>query len=360
MSIRIDIQQAEKILNQAAEAARNGSYHVSREMETKIEQILGHTHLTYKYMLLTGMLAIAVDCRVHPLSLQAKAPIKGAFDARTLCHRVVVPFEKEKLQERFGGSNEPFSNKPARFTHLSTDNPCRRGSDLITMKNLISVLEDAREKSCEMAALICILNKALTLDSRAVVMQGNISNDIITKHRLSQLIDEILEKSCEGETLALVTAFLLELYASENLGNVTVSSHPTNQSGSSSMEISDLDVFVDNKLILCVEAKDKEFNSSDVNHAVGKVIKNGGKSLVFIEGRHSSTKIDRNKMVKKYADDGFDLSFVHVHDFKKIVIALISSVAVDMVVSIFNEHVEKIRAKDITIQHLNDVVGKIS
>ena len=40
-------------------------------METKIEQIIGHTHLTYRYILLNGMLAKAVNADADPLALQA-------------------------------------------------------------------------------------------------------------------------------------------------------------------------------------------------------------------------------------------------------------------------------------------------
>ena len=364
MSIKIDIHQAETILNQAAAAAREGSYHVPSEMETKIQQILRHTHLTYKYILLTGMLAITVDPKAHPLALQSSAPFDGAFSARTLCHCVVVPFEKEQLQERLGGSNEPFLNKPARFTHLSTDNPGRKGTDLITLKNLIYVLENARRHSYEMDSLVCTLSTILTLESRKVVMQDGISYCVITKFRLNMLIDEILKMSCKGETLALVTAFLLELYSSENLGEVVVQSHPTNQSGSSSMEISDLDVYKYNdnskKLILCLEAKDKDFNATDVNHAARKVMKNGGKSLIFIEGVNSSTAIDRDEVVASYARRGFDLSFVHVRDLAKIVIAITSPLTYERIGKTFNKHMKKIRASNITYQHINDVLKEFN
>ena len=364
MVIKIDIQQAEKVLNQAAAAARKGSYCIPAEMETKIEQILRHTHRTYKYILLTGMLAIATDQQAHPLALQAKATVNGAFDARSLCRKVVVPFERDQLQERFGGSIDPFSSKPARFPILSTDNQCRRGTDLTTLKNLIYVLESAKEHSCEMDSLVCVLRTILTLESRKVVMQEGISYHVITKFGLNQLIDEILKKSCEGETLALVTAFLLELYANENLGEVSVRSHPTNQSGSSSMEISDIDVYKydggSEKLILCIEAKDKEFNVSDVDHAVGKVMKKGGKSLIFIEGVNSSTAINRDEVVGGHALQGFDLSFVHVRDLANTVIAITSPVTYKIIGEIFNRHMENIKAKDVTCRHFNDIFGEVS
>ena len=56
-------------------------------------------------------------------------PLSGAYDARTVCHKVIVPFEMEVLDKALGGSNEPFLNKPARFPELDKNNAVRRGND---------------------------------------------------------------------------------------------------------------------------------------------------------------------------------------------------------------------------------------
>jgi hypothetical protein len=83
-----------------------------------IKVVLQGNHKTYKYILVNGLLAKATNESINALALQAGAPLKGAFDARSLCHNVLVPFERDFLQSALGGSNEPFLNKPARFTHL--------------------------------------------------------------------------------------------------------------------------------------------------------------------------------------------------------------------------------------------------
>ena len=94
----------------------------------KIKAVLTGSHKTYKYVLLTGLLAKATDSSVNALALQAGAPFDGAYDARSLCHGVIVPFERDFLQNALGGSNEPYLNKPARFTHLSSNNAVRKGN----------------------------------------------------------------------------------------------------------------------------------------------------------------------------------------------------------------------------------------
>src|SRR5690606_31909732 len=100
--------------------------------------------LTYRYILTTGLLAKATDKRVNALTLQAGSNLPGAYDARSLCHKVLVPVERQLLDRGLGGSNEPFLNKPARFTEISSANAVRKGSDAAALKTLHKVLSEIK------------------------------------------------------------------------------------------------------------------------------------------------------------------------------------------------------------------------
>ena len=84
-----------------------------------IDFVIDNTHLTYKYILFTAILSKATDESINALCLQKGSTLPGAYDARTVCHNVIVKFEMETLEKAMGGSNEPFLNKPARFPELS-------------------------------------------------------------------------------------------------------------------------------------------------------------------------------------------------------------------------------------------------
>ena len=107
----------------------------------ELNEILGHDHKTFRYILLNGILAKCTNYNVDPIALQAGAAIVGAFDARSLCHKVLVPFEQEFMDDRLGGSNEPFLNKPARFKTLSRENAVRGGKDKSTLSHIISLFD---------------------------------------------------------------------------------------------------------------------------------------------------------------------------------------------------------------------------
>lgn len=66
--------------------------------------------------------------------------------------------------------------------------------------------------------------------------------------------------------------------------DVVVEVHPVNQSGASGREVSDLDVYLNGKLIISNELKDKEYAEPDVRHAANKVMSAGGTGMLFIEG----------------------------------------------------------------------------
>lgn len=357
----MDGAKAKRILAEATELAREKAYRLPREMETKIEQIIGHTHLTYRYILLNGMLAKATNPRSDPLALQAGAPLAGAFDARSLCHSVVVPFEQTVLEKRLGGSNEPFLNKPARYTHLSTDNAVRRGKDRTTLERLIAVFELVNEHENGMDALVAVLARILELESRVVTFDEGRFEDLASKRAMGQLCSSLLSRSCEGESLALVVAMLFELVSVSHGGGLQVSSHPANQSGSSSNEISDIDVFEEDGKTprYCCEAKDKVFTRADIDHAAGKVAESGHSSMLFVYGPNARTRESMPAIVREYEAKGFDLTFVSADDFAAGVISLAPPVSWGWMKDILNKHLGLMRAKEETLSHCRDALAKV-
>lgn len=180
-----------------------------------IKNILEGSHKTYKYVLVTALLAKATNVEIDILSLQAKDETEGAYDARSLCHNVVVPFERDYLPNSLGGSNEPYLNKPARYPRLTTDNAVRRGKDMETLKLLISVLNRVTSSLTAKKYL-----------SSAISNLVDIYSSIEEKYALPDLdpdmgsspqiildyINELIKNSYEGEVCPLVVAAIEHLY----------------------------------------------------------------------------------------------------------------------------------------------------
>ena len=98
-------------LQQALAEAKDPYFEVKLPDSIKLalESIILGEHLTFRYILITAILGKSITHSNHTRSLQAQASLNGAYDARSLCHNVIVPFERNELDLRLGGSNEPLS-----------------------------------------------------------------------------------------------------------------------------------------------------------------------------------------------------------------------------------------------------------
>lgn len=73
---------------------------------------------TYRYVLPTQLLAKSVDSSLDSRSVQVECGLTGPFDARSLCHKVIVPFDRAN-HNVLGGSSEPYVNNPLRIPAIS-------------------------------------------------------------------------------------------------------------------------------------------------------------------------------------------------------------------------------------------------
>ena len=73
---------------------------------------------SYRYVLPTQLVAKLADPSLDCRCLQAIRGGEGAFDARTVAHNVIVPFDQTN-HNVLGGSPEPYVNNPLRVPELS-------------------------------------------------------------------------------------------------------------------------------------------------------------------------------------------------------------------------------------------------
>lgn len=314
MPINITRDKAEKII---LESFRN-ECRTRDTITTNIETILSASHKTYKYVLITGVLAKASNAKANPIVLQAGADLKGAYDARSLCHNVLVPFERDFLRSILGGSNEPFLNKPARFTHLSKNNAVRRGRDKEILLLLIETLSSIKTSTQAKQYLACAFN-FLRSKIEEVILRDD--RDIEYNPTLLEIYEfsiKFIDKSHEGETSAIIVGALESMIHEAFNVDCTIKTHKVNQSGASSKEVGDIDVFVNKKFSHSIEVKDKNFTSYDLEHAFNKIIKNKGNKGAFIYGPHAN--FDKKAIlgkIKQFEKQGFFILFTDIRTYIK-------------------------------------------
>lgn len=349
--------QAQYILEECYEEALSFQPNHKTQFDQCIDMVLASTHKTFKYILFTQLLAKATDSKIDTLSLQKKDYSSGAYDARSLCHKVIVPFEKTVLDKVLGGSNEPFLNKPARFPRLDPSNAVRRGKDKEILDILCTNLPTLTSSDLAHRELVYFLFQLIQLkeikerDRNFSIPKS--SNTII---KLSEFIMAFLQESHGGETLVLVVAGLYDLLYSKN-SSIKIEVHPVNESGTSSKEISDLDIFQNGILDTANELKDKLYSETDVRHAVDKVIEAGGKRLYFIQGLHAKPIDDHwmPKLIMEYQSQDFWLEIAYIETFSRILLGMIPSSDLDAnrFVHYIRELAEETKFKKETIERID-------
>lgn len=327
----------------------------------KISEILKGTHKTYRYVLVTALLAKATNEDVDILSLQKGDGSNGKYDARSLCHKVVVPFETIKLQGCLGNSNEPFLNKPARFVSLSMTNAVRSGKDRQTLADVITVLS-AIETSSDAYKY---LKSALTVmieNSQEYISKFSTGDALVDISEFSQLVLDyiytITDHSLEGEVCPLIVAQLEQMYLGKDY---KVEPHKTNQSGASSKEVGDIDVYdKHDNLVYSIEVKDKNFTENDVKHAIDKFRQADLTTSLFIYGKKAAFDEEAVfNLLKEIGREGHYCCLISILQYAKLRICDLKTLTLKQFIEGLLVFARIINAKDETIVIIKDIASKI-
>lgn len=350
----VDIRTAALILERALKEAQVVDDNIARS----IKKVLTGTHKTYRYILVNALLAKATNENINALSLQKGDGRKGKFDARTLCHNVLVPFERLRLQGCLGDSNEPFLNKPARFVSLSTNNAVRAGRDRETLENVIGILSQIKT-SHEAYKYLKFAMTVLIANHEYYLKKFSIGDTLIDVSGFAQLVLDYIYKitdyTMDGEVCPLVIAELERMYLGSEYKVVP---HKVNESGSSSKEIGDIDVFdLDGTIVNAIEVKDKDFHEQDVLHAISKFRKANLSSSLFIYGKNVTFDKDPvYQALKKIGREGHYCCLISILDYAKMRISDLKTIKIRDFVDGLLAFSKIINAKDNTI----DAIKKIS
>lgn len=333
----------------AANACPN---YANDEIGKLIDTIITGTHKTYKYILATALLAKSTNEEIDILSLQAKDETEGAYDARSLCHGVIVPFEREFYPNSLGGSNEPFLNKPARFPRLSMDNAVREGKDKQTLFKLVSLLSrvDTKHKARKYLSSLLYSMRSVyyQIEEKYAIPDLAVDKDR-NPQTIMDYVTELVKCSNDGETCPLVISAIEAVYHD---GARIVVPHKVNESGSSSKEVGDIDIFdTAENLLSSIEVKDKDFTKEDVEHAITKFAKAQLDKSLFVFGRNVDfNKSEVYKTAAALGKKGYFCSVISVLDFARMrIYSMENKITLHEFMEILMRFARKINAKNETL-----------
>ena len=278
--------------------------------------VINCKRLTYRYMLFVGLLVAVTDRKYHPRCLQMKAKDalatvgKEAFDARTLCKKVVVPFEKLLLKGKLGGSSDPYVSNPARLPMVLPGNDVKGEYDRQLLCLLYDVLEFANDADDETRKKLFAHAYAQVLKRPACETSLLECNADGSSGLSSDMFFDFLETHTQGvSAVVTLAAFFRQYYGKET--KVVV--HPINESGASPKEVGDIDLKFKDGKAYAVEVKDKPYKEIDVNHACEKALKAGVRKVIFAFGPAAAKKRPQDGALTNFwIGKGVELTFMSI------------------------------------------------
>jgi SacI restriction endonuclease len=359
--LTVDRKAAEQLFREAIAIAQDNSRQIpATEKDIEIGTIIQGQHLTFRYILVTALLGKATNPSINPLALQAGADVEGAYDARSLCHKVVVPLERQLLNSSLGGSNEPFLNKPARFPMISPLNAVKAGKDKKLLLILYKVLSEIETSEQAFNHLCIAVRYAVERQTAQSSLLPQLSESADSHLKIIEFVNTFVTRSIEGQVAAIITGTILSTYF-EQFEGFEVIVHPVNQSGASSKEVSDIDIKKNNKIFVAVEVKDKQFSEQDVDHAAFKASQYGLKSITFVVGVNG---VCINSSLEQIANAvlltrSVNVIFVELVPFFKSLVALCPELSLATFLAKLQYYAINARVRDEVYEHIKQIFQSI-
>lgn len=323
MSKEIDHDEAERLLRETwrdVTDSDESSYVDEYVIKQGLKQVIAadtYGTRTFKYILLTNVLAKAVNPEIHSLALKDSSNLDGSFNSGGLATDVVTDWEKDN-GERLGGSNEPRTNSVYyRQAKLNIDYEVRNDDLYQTM---IRVLKQLEEQSASgdldpMDMLRQTLYEVSLLEPTTV---SYTNPPDVSYLELVDVIREYLTESNTGERLAAVTAGVLDAqYFFAGREDVYIKVDHVNVADENSNAAGDIEVFESENeevLLQAIEVKDKPATKSDIQHSITTGREHELDEYLFVAGQGFRSNSERDRALTAIADAEIELILLNPDD----------------------------------------------
>ncbi|GEO27477.1 hypothetical protein Alches_25790 [Alicyclobacillus hesperidum subsp. aegles] len=293
------------------------------QLRTVISELLRSGTRSYRYVLPTQLLAKVTNPQANSLCLQKKSKIDGHFDARSLCHKVIVPFEREQ-GEPLGGSPEPYVNNPLRVPEVTAAHRSaqkdKEGWDKLCA--VLSEVQNTNDQSFSEKVFLQIL-----LEIRRIQQERNVSYPVpqrISLEHTLRLLQEFLAPRTGGGRLQAVCVALFR-----TLGELwgiydEVFSAVVNASDASGGRPADIDCIKDGQTVLAVEVKDRTVTLQLLEDKITSTRMVRVKELLFLV--RSEPIVESDEVIQRAQREfvsGQNIYLLHVDEFMEQILSVV-------------------------------------
>jgi SacI restriction endonuclease len=287
------------------------------------ESLSDSTDKTYHYVLITQLVSKITNPKLNASCLQEGAGVEGSFDPRTVCKKVIVPFERTQLDGALGRSPDPYVSNPIRVP-LLTRAGRESKSDPEMWDKLCDVVDAIETNNEEFANNVF---RQVLLEIYRKLGSTEIKYDVPLRSSLAQVVTAIEEfsgeKSGGDRPLAITTALFQVIGKYFKIFEPDVRRGKITASDESLGQVADIECRNSKgKLVIAVEVKDRTVTVSDLEEKLGNTREKGIKEVFFVSGRGTREAEGVRERVAKEFAAGQNLYVFTVVELSKAILAL--------------------------------------
>jgi len=294
------------------------------ELKEKIQECLTSSIKSYRYVLPAQLLSKSVDHSLDCRSLQVADESEGSFDARTIAHFVIVPFESNN-HDVLGGSQEPYVNNPLRCpaVSLAYRDRQRNKNDWDMLIFVLDKIQDQNDLNYTRRVFDQILFDIYNLLKDVTIIYPT-PNRISLEQTIKLMKDFLSEKS-GGDRLEAVATSLFRTISEKFKLFDSVKREKVNVADKSSGMAADIECYLNNEVVFLVEVKDRCLSLSQLNAKIDNARANQIKEILFMaqQGIEESNKNDINKKITQEFASGQNIYVADLLEFSKGILILL-------------------------------------
>jgi hypothetical protein len=251
------------------------------ELIDLIDACLTSKSKSYHYVLPTHLLAKCVNPALDCHSIQVSYGGSGAFDARSLAHAVTVPFDQANFCV-LGGSMEPYANNPLRIPGVTAAfrSAQKQHQDWDRLIRVLDTVENADEPQFARKVFDQVLYETHKLLTDVKVIYPTPSR--IGLANVYDLASRYLAHRSGGERMEVVCTALFQTMAGRFGIFDEVRRERVNAADQSSGMTADIECWLDGKIVLLVEVKDRMLTLIQLNAKLDRARSQQIKEILFI------------------------------------------------------------------------------
>lgn len=273
-----------------------------KPLEQAIEDSVNAQTKSYRYVLPTQLLAKVVDPALDCRSVQADSGLDQAFDARSICQKVIVPFDREN-QNVLGGSTEPYVNNPLRIPAIKPEFK-KAQKNKAEFENLIVALDHAQEHPQSVPELFDRVLWAIKKRLNETAIVYPVPNRVSIE-QAKELLAEFLETRTGGLRLQIVVVALFECIGELFHLFEEIRSHRINAADASTGSVADLEcIDREGNVVFAIEVKDQRLELRHIQDKLPAVREKGIREFIFLiqgqvaaEDRQSVSELVRSQFI---------------------------------------------------------------